>query len=267
MRKFFQKTSRIKAVLVVLILFTVTILSACNILQPAQPIAPTATPTQTPTATATIDWFPSSPTPTLALNPTSTLQPTPAVHREGIGQQLIDDDFSDASLWTTPQSPLGNVAFGTQNLTLAIARENTPLVSVSQHVLPGNFYLEITLQTTLCQPEDQFGLIFWRESEGDYYRLLMNCAGQYRLELAQGGQHIVVYDWDFATSIQPGAPANNRFGLYVRQGDFLLFVNDTFQFQKRVAQDRIGNLGLFARTVSGSAMTVRFSELQVFTVE
>jgi hypothetical protein len=46
-----------------------------------------------------------------------------------------------------------------------------------------------------------------------------------------------------------------------------LFVNDVFQFEERIAQDRTGSLGVFAKTVEGNAMTIRFSDLQIFRVD
>ena len=180
---------------------------------------------------------------------------------------LVDDRFTDERLWVTIQSDSGNIAFGLQNLTLAVARETASLFSLSEHSLPANFYLEITILASLCQPADQIGIIFYRQSPGDFYRLLLNCAGQYRLEVVQGGQTIVVYDWDSATQMQLGIPASNRLGIWVRQGEFQLYINDTYQFTHRIAQNRDGGLGVFARTITGTAMTVRFSDLQIYQVE
>jgi hypothetical protein len=70
-----------------------------------------------------------------------------------------------------------------------------------------------------------------------------------------------------AARVQPGAPATHRVGLYVSRGLFQLYINDTFQFENRIAQNRSGGLGVFARTVSGNAMTIRFSDLQIYRTE
>jgi hypothetical protein len=269
MNKGSQKKSTIKYWYRILTISAVVLflISGCNLLLPAPELPPTPTATQTTTPTPTIDWFPSTPTPTIPPIATQALQPTPENQREGITELLVDDDFTDVRLWTTPQTGSGNVAFGIQNLTLAVANENTSLTSISQHALPTNFYLEVTLQTTLCQPEDQSGIIFLRQTEGNYYQLLVNCAGQYRLELIQSGQNVVIYDWETATQIQLGAPATNRLGLWVYQGQFELYINDTYQFTKQIARNRSGGLGAFARTISGIAMTTRFSDLQIYRLE
>lgn len=256
-----------KTIIVALILTVLLILSSCD-LEPAEvTLTPTFTATQTEIPTPTIDWFPATPTPTLAPLPSPTPQPTLEDMRTGIIGLLVNDDFSDQDLWTTRQSSVGNIAYGVQNLSLAIASPNTSLTSLSQHDLPEDFYLEITLRPTLCQFPDQIGIIFWQQSEGDYHRVLIDCAGQVRLELIQGGQSFVLQDWQFATNFQPGAPAANRLGLWAANGQFQLYINDTFQFTRSIAANRSGALGVFARTTSGSAMTVRFSDLQIYEVE
>ncbi len=252
----------ITAVLLGILLFS----AGCDILLPPGPLPPTATPTQTLTPTPTIDWFPATPTPTLIPIASPTPQPTLPDVLEGVTELLVSDDFTDANLWNTPQSTSGNVAFGNKNLTLAVAQKGTYLFSNSQHPLAANFYLEFTAETTLCQADDQYGVIFWRQSEGDYYRLLFTCDGQYRLEVIQSYVTVVVHDWEIASHMQPGAPASNRIGLWARDGQFQLYINDTFQFEERVASERSGELGVFARTVTGSAMTVRISDLQIYAV-
>ena len=240
--------------------------SGCDILLPAGPLPPTATTTQTLTPTATIDWFPATATSTLEPTSTPTPQPTLADRPAGVTEILIDDDFTDQTLWGTRSGEIGNVAFGTDNLTLTPAWQGITLTSLSQHSLAPDFYLELTTQITLCEPDDQFGVMFWQQSAGDYYRLVLTCSGRYRLELAQGGTTSVVIDWDVASRMQPGAPSTNRIGLWVSGGQFRLYINDTFQFESGVAQNREGGLGVFARTVSGGAMTVRVSDLQIYRV-
>jgi hypothetical protein len=244
-------------------------LPACSLVAPQPTLTPTRTetPTQTETPTPTIDWFPRTATPTLPAFSSPTIQPPFEDTRTGISDLLISDDFSDERLWQTRQSPAGNIAFGTQNLTLAIARAETSLTSRSEHILPEDFYLEITVQPSLCEPEDQIGVIFWQQSEDDFYRLLVDCAGQVRLEVVQKGVTTVLQNWVTGPGIQPGAPYSNRLGMWVSRGMFHLYVNDAFQFEQRVASHRQGNLGVYARTVSSSAMTVRFSDLEIFRVD
>jgi hypothetical protein len=45
-----------------------------------------------------------------------------------------------------------------------------------------------------------------------------------------------------------------------------LYIDDVFQFEERISRDQNGGLGLFARTIEGNAMTIRFSDLQIYQV-
>lgn len=266
MGKLILKVKKMKACLGILFLGVLFITAGCDILLPTAEPLPTATPTQTFTPTPTIDWFPATPTPTFIPEPSATTQPTLEGRPVGVTELRVADDFTDQSLWNTPTSTSGNVAYGNASLTLAVAQNGASLLSLSRHTLSSAFYLELTVEITLCQADDQYGVIFWQQSEGNYYRLLFNCAGQARLELFQSGVMTVVRDWEGVSRIQAGAPANNRIGLYGSGGTFQLYVNDTFQFEEKVAQGRSGELGFLARTVSSSAMTVRISELEIYRV-
>jgi len=264
-RSVFSRLVRLGAFPVLLL--ALFLLTGCDILLPAGPSPATETPTQTLTPTATIDWFPATPTPTQLATLAPTALPTLADVREGVTELLVSDDFTDETLWTTPHSTAGNVAYGNGNLTLAAAQNGAYLLSRSRHTLSADFYLEFTVSTSLCQSNDQYGVIFWRQSEGDYYRLMMTCEGSYRLEVVQGGSTIVIHNWEVASRLRPGAPASNRFGLWVKNGQFQLYINDAFQFEESIARNRTGDLGVFARTVSGTAMTVRISDLQIYRVD
>ena len=263
-----MKSKQIKTILMPLgLILIILFLTGCDILLSKQPPEPTSTSTQTPIPSPTIAWFPATPTSTPLPQASPTPQPTKEGQISGITDLLIQDDFSDEGLWITSQREAGNAAFGTNNLTLAIAKSNASLLSLSNHTLPESFYLEMTIQTTLCDPEDQIGIVLWHQSASDYYRLLLSCTGKYRLELYQGGQSAVIYDWDSATHMQLSAPATNHIGIWVYDGSIQLYINDAFQFEALIGGNLTGRLGVFARTISGTAMTVRFSDLNIYQVE
>lgn len=264
---FFAKPTITRIIFSLFSLSMLLVFAGCDLLATPEPLPPTSTMTNTPLPSPTIDWFPDTPTPTLIAIASPTPQPTMEGALAGITELNVDDNFTDEALWLTPQSGSGNVAFGTENLSLAVARLDATLTSLSQHILPPDFYLEITVQTSLCEPLDRFGILIWHESNTDFYRLTVNCAGQYRLELVQGGQNFVVHDWESAAQMALAAPATNRLALWVHEGQLQFYINDVFQFEERIAQDRSGAMGLFARTVLGQAMTVRFSDLQIYNVE
>ncbi len=264
--KLFPQPSVFRNVLLLIPPFILIALTGCSGLVPAEPLSPTPTHTQTIPPTPTTDWFPATPTPTLQMVSSPTPQATLSMAQEGIAELLIEDDFSNERIWTLSQSNTGNAVIGDQNLTLAVAMPNSAITSVGQHQLAENFFLEVSIENALCQPTDQIGIDFWRQSAGDFYRLLMTCAGQIRLELVQGGVSIVVHDWQSAAQINLDSPNVNRVGLWVNQGIFKVYINDTFQFEEPIARTRSGELGFYARTVSGTAMTIRFSELKIYRV-
>jgi hypothetical protein len=251
----------------VLLLAILLLGTGCATNETPQPTLSSPTATQTHTPTPTIDWLPATATPTLVPSATPTPPTTLEDPSEGLGNLLIQDDFSNTVWWQTLQSESGNIAFGEGNLTFAVSKQESILTSLSEHNLPSNFYLEVTLQTSLCQLEDHIGIILWRESSSNYYQLLLNCAGQYRLELVQDGLRYVLIDWTGASQVQLGAPATNQLALWVYQGDLRFFINGAYQFTERVANDRTGILGIFAKTVIGPAMTVKFSDLAINQVE
>ena len=267
MKPFNQKFSYQYRIVTIITLITIILVTGCSALGTREPLPPTPTITETAIPTPTIDWFPATATPTFIPSRTPTLAINIEAQQLDLKELLINDDFSNTALWQTSQSGSGNVAFGSQSLTLAVAGQGNALISLSQYLLPANFYLEITLQSSLCQPQDQAGINFWYQSSSDFYRLLINCAGQYRLELIQDGRNFVIHDWETAIEIQPGAPASNRVGIWAYQGQLELFFNDTFQREERVSTEQSGGLALFARSIESSAMTVKFSDLKIFSVE
>ena len=250
-----------------LILVIAVLSTGCTPLETPEPTLVTPTPMHTLTPTPTIDWFPATPTPTILPSATPTPQTNLQDPYEGLGDLIVQDDFINTAWWETIRSGSGNVAFGEENLTFAVSGQGNAITSISQHTLPQNFYLEVTLQTSLCQGEDHIGLIIWQESSDDFYRLLFNCGGQYRFELVQDGLTYGLVNWTGASQVQVGAPATNELGLWVNEGDLRFFLNGAYQFTERVAMDRQGLLGLYAKTVISPAMTVKFSNLAIYQVE
>lgn len=230
----------------------------------------TPVPSETATAilepTATTDWFPA--TATLTQTPfvkpaTAPTLPEPLL---GLGAEIIADDFSDISLWGTSQLEAGNVVYGKQVLSLAVAGNKGILTSYSKHTMPQDYYLEMKVSISLCQTGDQYGILFWVLAPGDAYRLVLSCEGRLRLELISGEAAIVLHDWEYGSRILPGSPAEQRIGIWARDGEIRVYVNGAFQFAEKTSPDRSGTLGVFARAGGETAMTVGFSDLVVYQV-
>ena len=215
----------------------------------------------------TIDWFPATVTPTdkpvIEQTPTVTsFDPT-----ANLGLIVVEDDFSDPNLWKTSKSTAGNVVYGVGNLSLAVAGNKGSLNSLSPYTLPQDFYLKMDVKVSLCQYGDQYGLLFWYLNSGDTYRLSLTCDGRLRLELIAGSSGVVLQDWMYASKMMPGAPTEHVIGLWAKDGEVQVFLNDKFQFMVKTRADRAGGLGVFARAAGDTAMTVGFSGLKVYQLK
>ncbi len=252
----------------VLLIISFFLLTAC--MQPVVQDVPTPQITEMPKTeepTPTINWFPATATPTAL----QTIQPTPTSvafnPQQYLGSNLIEDDFSDTARWEIGKTASGNVVYGDGRLSLAVAGNKSSLTSLSPYTLPADFYLEMTANVSLCQYGDQYGILFWYLSSGDTYRLSLTCDGRLRLELVSGYSGAVLQDWTYARKMIPGAPAEQKIGLWAKVGEIRVFVNGAEQFKLKTSRDRTGGLGVFARAAGETAMTVSFSDLAVYQIE
>lgn len=241
------------------------LLAGCGGVYVMTPV-PSETAAATPEPSATIDWFPATATPTQTPFVIPATVPTLPEPLLGVGAEIIADDFSDTSLWSTSQLEAGNVVYGKQVLSLAVAGNKGILTSYSQHELLQDFYMEMKANISLCQTGDQYGVLFWVLAPGDAYRLVLSCEGRLRLELISGEAAIVLHDWEYGSRILPGSPAEQRIGIWARDGEIRVYVNGAFQFAEKTNPDRGGMLGVFARAGGETAMTVGFSDLVVYQV-
>ena len=227
---------------------------------PSEP-SPTLMPTQTTILSPTIDWFPATatkPSPTQTPAPVQ-VNPVPPVREE----ILIEDDFSDESLWQTRNEVDAKISFEPNALSVVVSGEKTEAYSISTHTLPDTFFLEFTVETALCSDDDQYGIIFWRNSSSGTYRFWANCQGQIMVDkvLPEGITRLV--NWESARKFIPNAPARNVFGIQSMNGQLDFFINDSYQFSIQVRADLEGAIGLIARTASDADLTVRFANLIV----
>jgi hypothetical protein len=217
-------------------------------------------PSQTPSPTATIVWFPPTATPTPFLTP--IIAPTQE-YRPGIGDVILEDDFSSSGAWTTGQSPSASVAFGKNELTIAIAQPGGYGNSVRQEPILSDFYLEITASPTLCRGSDEYGVLFRVNSSADFYRFSLSCDGRARLDKLLGGVASSPQPWMESGVIPVGAPSISRLAAWVQGSEMRFFVNDFFLFSVKDPMLPTGLIGVFARSGEDTAVTVNFSDLVV----
>lgn len=244
----------------------VMLLSGCL---PPRVIYVTATP-PLPSATsdaptATIDWFPTTPTITPTRYP--TLEPTPN-QKPGIGEIVYQDDFSDRTLWNVAVTQGGSIGYGINEITIALSSPKVRLVTSPKESLRlGDFYLEVTINPSLCKEEDTYGLMFRTQTNYDYYRLVFSCAGKIRLERVAQNRTSILQDWILTGEVPPGAPLLVRVGIWAGGDDIRVFANDKFLFS--VHDEVISNGGIAFYALSGgpNALTVNFKDLVIRRIQ
>ena len=224
------------------------------------PPTPTATPPATSTPTPTILWFPLTPTrtPIPTILPTATPELMP-----GIGEILLEDDFSQADSWLTGNTGKGTIALGPNELSLVLTQPRGYLFSFRDEPTFDNFYLEINANPSLCTGLDEYGLLIRYNSPLDFYRFSLSCNGQTRLDKLVGGVASSPQPWMGSASVPRSASSRSKLGVWALGGSLRFFINDEFQFS---VEDRIlprGMIGLFVRSGGETAVTVSFSDLVV----
>lgn len=236
-------------------------LSACVQTQTIQPLAedtPTATITSSPTPT--VEWFPATATPTVM--PTIAKTPTPELFQDQ-GKIIFSDDFSESDLWLLGPTSSGNISLGVNELTIAIAEPGAYEYSIRTEPQLGDYHIEITTSPTLCQGEDQYGLLLRMSSTGTFYRYALSCDGRVRLDRIIQGTATSPQPWIQNNSLPPGAPLPSRLSVQLNGEEMQFFINDQYQFSVTDPALQIGNIGVFARSLGDNAVTVNFSNLIV----
>jgi len=182
------------------------------------------------------------------------------------GEVIFEDDFSSQEGWSLTETIDGSIAYGKDELTIAIGETNVYLFSVRETPVFYDFYLEITAGPSLCRDLDEYGVLFRVSPTMDYYRYSLSCNGQVRLDRVSGGQATSPQPWLWSGAVPPGAPSSSRIGVYAVGKDMSFYVNGQYQFSIEDPQLSSGNIGVFARSTNNKAVTVNFSQLVVYEV-
>ncbi len=242
--------------------FCMILLTACLPETPSPtPILPTPTVTITPTPTATIVWFPPTATPT----PIATQEVMPTEDpRPALGALILQDPFTDQSQWGTGKTGAGSVGFGKNELTLAVSTPQGNLISLREAPQLSNFYMEIDALPSLCLGNDLFGLLLRANSSQDYYRLMINCKGQVRMERVIKARMSLMQDWMGSGQLQPGGMMRTKVGVWANGQDLHIFINGVYHFSVKDSVYPSGVVGVFARSAGDTPLTVSFSNLSVY---
>ena len=249
-------------------LLVLALASACTFAAVDTPLptvsVPTASLTPQPTATSTIVWFP--PTVTYTPYPTQVITPTPNL-LEGIGEILLEDDFSTADKWILSSQPDGGVALSKNELTIVIKQNKAYFSSIREEPVLSDFYLEISASPNLCKGTDEYGLLLRVTDSGDYYRFSLSCDSQVRLDRVIGSTASSPQPWLLSGDVPPGAPSISRLGVRAEGSEMRFFVNGQHQFTVVDPLLPTGRIGVFARSTGANAVTINFSNLIIRSLD
>ena len=262
---FYDTMKKMKRLFLVQTLLTLTLLSSCSAMDSLL-ATPTPVPlTETPLPTATINWFPASATPTP--QPSSAngkASPTPEMQLD-LGDVILEDGFSDETLWDIALSDRASSAISNNRLTLSVQSE-LYLFSLRHELILSDYYVEITAQPGLCKGEDHYGLLI-RASSATYYRFALACNGTVRVERYSSGNRLILEGPFLSGDVPPGAPGNVRIGVWAYGKEMRLFLNERFQFSIIDPSFPSGTIGVFVRSEGSTPVVVSFSDLVIQEVK
>jgi hypothetical protein len=247
-----------------LVLFTGSLLlSGCLPDANTRTPMPSDTPAPpTATTTPTIVWFPATRTPTPFLTPviTPTLEASSLV-----GELLLREDFSSGEAWPLARTAGSSIALGVNELTLALSTPRGYLYALRKEPLLDDFYMEVTASPAICRGEDEYGLLL-RVSPGlEFYRFSLSCNGQIRLDKYFQGRASSPQPWIYSGQVPPGAPSQSRLGVAARGREMVFFINGEQQFTLSDPSLASGAIGFFIRAAGEEAMTISFSNLEIYS--
>lgn len=222
--------------------------------------APSLTDIPTTTPTETVEWFPPTSTPTSL--PTLTVTP-PREDDLSKGSLLYQDTFETEQGWFIPTTGRGSVNVSGGELNIIINESPAFLYSVVEDQDFSGLYAEITASPSLCTGKDEFGMMIRAERNQRYYRYSLSCDGYVRLDRILGQQVLALQPWTRSASVPSAAPSQVRLGVWAVGNELRLYIDGEHQFTVQDGEISRGSVGVFARAVGETAVTVSFSELVV----
>jgi hypothetical protein len=201
--------------------------------------------------------------PAALTHPASRADCRPAPRPE---DELVSDQFDTPEHWNLAVSTVGSMALGPNELTLAVAQPKGWLTSLRDGPVLDNFDLRLTTEASLCKENDYYGLLMRAMSYQDYYRFSIGCNGTVRLDRVKGGNTVTLYNWSQSGQVPPGAPVTLTLGVWARGREIRFFINDAYQFSVTDPVFPRGRVGVFARSMGKTAVTVSFSNLVVHSL-
>jgi hypothetical protein len=175
-----------------------------------QPPTATPRPTQTPVPPAT-----STP------RPTATAVPD-------IGETILDDDFSDDSIWGLLEAENAIIEYANEALNIQLFTESWMAWTTPDDEVYENVHIEVTAYNNDGESATEFGLVCYQQEDGtSFYYAVITPAGDYAIVLAADGENDVFLtnDDQWGTSDLIGNKDTYRLGMDCGNGTLSLYVD------------------------------------------
>lgn len=234
-------------------------LTGCVDLTPtAAPLLPSPTLTQTSTSTFVM--------PTLAPTPTDTPRPIPSATidpQEGLDMEVLRDDFETNAGWELTESGIGATSILQGRLIITLSQSRGFRYAIAPVDSLEDFYLQVEVRPDLCQPDDEFGVLYRIDSDLNHYRFGINCKGEVRVSrILQTGSRSLM-PLEINSAVIPGPKAVNILAVRTSGDRFHFWVNGFEVGSIRDLEIKMGLVGLYVRTGRGDLATVTFDNLLI----
>lgn len=227
----------------------------------------TSTKTFTPVPVHT-DVFPSAtfayPTipPTRTHMPQPSPSPTPDI-LSGVGAVLFEDDFSMDLGWDLSEKPLGAISLSNDRLVIAIRQSQAFLFSLAPDLILSDFFLEVEVRAEICQPGDEFGVLFRINETLEHYRYSLNCGGESRMIRVLSDESRSLVPPSTFPFVRSGPMSSNRLNIKAIDDTFHFWINGFEVFSSRDLRLEEGAIGLFVRSGQGNQATISFDNFLI----
>jgi serine/threonine protein kinase len=197
---------------------------------------------------------PTAPPPTetvVSIPPTNTSAPLPSatIPVSNTGEILLEDDFSDDSIWGIITDTESAVEYDNNTLNMRIFRENWVIWSTPNDQDYRNVHMEVSVNTNDSDPTTAFGLICAQQPKTwSFYYLAATPGGEYAIIKATDGESDVFLTGDgkWAASDRIANKASYRVGADCGNGRLTLYVDGQQIASVTDSTYGTGRVGVFA---------------------
>lgn len=227
--------------------------------------------TTTPEPPQTEQVFSLTSTPTFVIptiSPTETITPSPEPSptsdpQAGLGDVILLDDFTQNQGWALFDDQIGaaSIRQGKLFLTVSEARGLRYVLAPIQPI--SDFYAEVQVRPEICEPDDEYGVIFRINAQFEYYRFAINCEGMTRMSrtLTSGSRSLTPLEINSA--VIPGPMASNLLAIRATGDQFQFWINGIKVQTVRDVSLHSGTIGFFVRSGRGDLATISFDNLLI----